>query len=60
MAKRVPYCSECEHCDYIFISYYEYYCKLDDDRKQISVDYIPPRSPKWCPKRKENIEKNNS
>lgn len=54
MAKRVPYCTECEYAKEIYSNYKEYYCKHSKgDNMRLGVDSPPQRSPKWCPKRDE-------
>lgn len=52
MAKRVPYCNECDYITSKTTSYTTYYCKHEKaTHKHLGVDKIPQRSPMWCPKR---------
>jgi len=52
MAKRVPYCTECDCNTSIGVTYSIYYCKHEKiGSARLGVDRLPDRSPKWCPKR---------
>lgn len=52
MAKRVPYCTECDCNTSIGDTYSIYYCKHEKiGSARLGVDKLPQRSPLWCPKR---------
>ena len=53
---RVPYCTNCNRCQYIDFAYRNYYCCEENEPTQVfmylGVDHPHKTSPKGCPKRK--------
>ncbi len=51
---KIPNCKEYEYCMLVEFMYKSYYCKHEklECSYPLGVDYIPMRSPKWCPLRK--------
>lgn len=44
-------CENCENMRCVDISYKSYYCMTDDEYVQLSVDKLPKKPPKSCPKK---------